>query len=147
MANTHEQFQDYLAKIRLSAAKRSGLRESRKANRNRIKKHFTEVLKRAAPKFHGQGSFMMHTNLNPIAGSNAEYDLDDGVYLQCLGTDPTEWPTAETVHGWIIDAVKSATSEPPKNKARCVRVRYAADYHIDLPVMLSIATACRCFLS
>jgi hypothetical protein len=75
---------------------------------------------------------MMHTNLNPLNGG--EYDLDDGVYLQGLGTDQSQWPTSETVHGWIVDAVKDATSEPPKDKSRCVRVRYAADYHIDLPI-------------
>lgn len=132
MANTHKQFQDYLGKIRLTAAKRDNLKGSRKANRDRICKHFGEVLKRPVPEFKGQGSFSMRTNLNPLNG--AEYDLDDGVYLLGLGTDESKWPTPETVHGWIVDAVKNATSEPPINKARCVRVRYAADYHIDLPI-------------
>lgn len=131
MANMHDEFQEYLEKIRLTSAKRTKLKDSRKANRDRIKKHFRETLKREAPMFHGQGSYSMHTNLNPLAG---EYDIDDGAYLQGLGTDQSQWPTSETVHGWIVDAVKDATSEAPKDKARCVRVRYAADYHIDLPI-------------
>jgi hypothetical protein len=107
------------------------LKRSRKANRERIKEHFKEVLKREAPLFCGQGSYPMHTIITPEDG---DYDLDDGVYLQGLGTDPKQWPAAATVHKWIIDAVSGYTKEPPIDKNRCVRVRYAADYHIDLPI-------------
>ena len=135
MANTHKQFQQYLDAIRLSSDKRTSLKISRKANRKRIKTHFTEVLKKSEPKFYGQGSYMMHTILNPL--ESGEYDLDDGVYLQGLGTDSTEWPKAETVQGWIADAVRGYTKEEPQKKARCVRVRYqdagSGKYHIDLP--------------
>lgn len=131
MANTHEQFRSYLEKIRLTSARRKGLIDSREANRDRIRNHFRDNLNRPIPNFHGQGSFSMHTNLNPLA--EGDYDLDDGVYIQGLGTDMSKWPSAETVHGWIVDAVKDATSEPPVNKVPCVRVRYAKDYHIDLP--------------
>jgi len=138
MANMHDEFKEYLEKIRLTSAKRTKLKDSRNANRDRIKKHFQEVLKREIPRFHGQGSYSMHTNLNPLVG---EYDIDDGVYLQGLGTDQNQWPTAETVHCWIVDAVEYATSEPPTDKSRCVRVRYADDYHIDLPIYAMNANA------
>jgi len=33
-----------------------------------------------------------------------------------------------------MKAVEGYTKEPPRDKARCVRVRYSADYHVDLPI-------------
>lgn len=131
MADCHDLFQTYLGEIRLHAQKKTSLRTSRDANRGRIRKYFRETLQKEAPKFHGQGSIAMHTGVNPLDG---DYDVDDGVYLQGLGTDQSTWPTAQAVHGWIVDAVKGYTSVPPKDKARCVRVRYGGDYHVDLPI-------------
>lgn len=131
MADCHDLFQDYLTKIRLNETKRSELRDIRNANRKRIKKHFREVLKRLVPLFYGQGSYMMRTTATPLDG---EYDIDDGVYLQGLGTDESTWPTPETVHGWIVDATTGFTDEAPKDKKTCVRVRYAGNFHLDLPI-------------
>jgi hypothetical protein len=132
MANTHSQFMTFLDAIKLKEASKDSLRTSRDANRTRIKTHFKETLKRPVPTFCGQGSYTMNTGVEPLSGE--DYDIDDGVYIQDLGTDMSTWPTADTVHGWIVDAVKGSTSETPKNKARCVRVRYQADYHVDLPI-------------
>ena len=74
----------------------------------------------------------MHTIVNPIDG---EYDIDDGVYLQNLdSTDDSNWPTPETVHKWIFDAVDGHTNQPPIDKRTCVRVIYAGHYHVDLPI-------------
>ena len=131
MADCHDLFETYLGEIRLHADKKTSLRTSRDANRSRIRAYFKDTLKKEAPKFHGQGSMPMHTGVNPLDG---DFDMDDGVYLQGLGTDQSTWPTAGTVHGWVVDAVKGYTSVPPQDKARCVRVRYSGDYHIDLPV-------------
>jgi hypothetical protein len=73
----------------------------------------------------------MQTTVNPLDG---EFDLDDGVYLQHLDEyDQSGWPTPETVHGWIVDATNGYTKEKPIDKRTCVRVRYAGQYHIDLP--------------
>jgi hypothetical protein len=77
VANCHDLFRKYLESIRLKQPKRSSLKTSRDANRERIRKHFREVLKRPVPRFHGQGSYMMHTGINPLED---EYDVDDGVY-------------------------------------------------------------------
>lgn len=131
MTDLHKEFQDYYEEIRLTAAKRTSLKDSREANRNRIRKHFKDVLKKPVPKFHGQGSYMMKTNVNHLA--DGEYDIDDGVYLQGLGTDESQWPSSEEVHGWVYDAVKDATDDVT-DKPNCVRVRYARNYHIDLPI-------------
>jgi hypothetical protein len=74
----------------------------------------------------------MGTVINPLDG---EYDLDDGVYLQHLDENHhSGWPTSETVHrGWIVEATDGYTKEKPIDKRTCVRVRYACQYHIDLP--------------
>src|SRR5262245_42655122 len=118
MSNCHELFQDYLEVVRIDSAKKASLRSSRNANRNRICEYFRETLKREVPRFHGQGSYKMFTMINPLDG---DYDIDDGVYLQGLGTDQSKWPKAETVHCWIVNAVDGYTSTPPQDKARCVR--------------------------
>jgi hypothetical protein len=137
MADTHSQFRKYLDEIRVKEEKRKALKTSRKANRDRIRKHFKEVRKEAVPLFHGQGSQSMHSGVVPLSG---DFDVDDGVYLQNIGTERSKWPTATTVHGWILAAVTDATTEDPQSRARCVRVRYAADYHVDLPVYGTDAT-------
>jgi hypothetical protein len=132
MADCHDLFQKFHEKVAVSSARKSLLRTSRNATRERIKKHFSEVMKVTPPTFHGQGSYSMNTLVNPIDG---RYDIDDGVYLQHLGADRSSWPSAAIVHGWLIDATKDSTDEPPQDRARCVRVIYKATppYHIDLP--------------
>ena len=73
----------------------------------------------------------MGTVINRLDG---EYDLDDGVYLQHLNEhDQSGWPTPETVHRWIVESTTGYTKENPIDKRTCVRVRYAGQYHIDLP--------------
>lgn len=131
MADCHDLFLEYLEVIRLGSDKRKSLRTSRNANRDRIREHFEDKLKREIPLFHGQGSYPMHTIITP---EDYDYDLDDGIYLQGLGTDVDKWPAATTVHKWIVDATSGYTKEPPQDKNKCVRARYAAGYHIDMPI-------------
>ena len=131
MANLHLQLQMFHEKVALSRGKKDSLRQSRDAVRSRIENHFKEKVKVEIPKFHAQGSFEMQTTVNPLDG---EFDLDDGVYLQHLDEhDRCGWPTPETVHSWIVEATDGYTKEKPIDKRTCVRVRYAGQYHIDLP--------------
>jgi hypothetical protein len=131
MADLHPEFTTFHGKIKLSKSKKESLKKSRDANRERVKKHFREKLELAVPKFHGQGSYMMGTTVNPIDG---EFDLDDGVYLQHLDkTNDKDWPTPATIHRWLVDATSGSTNEKPIDKNTCVRVRYAGQYHLDLP--------------
>jgi cyclic GMP-AMP synthase DncV-like protein len=129
MADCHDLFREFLGEIRLSESKKASLRTSRNANRERIRDHFRDALKKEVPKFHGQGSYNMHTMVNPL---DDDYDIDDGVYLQSLGTDQSKWPSCATVHGWIIDATKGYTKTAPASRSKCVRVPYVG-YHVDLP--------------
>lgn len=130
MADNQKQFEGFLSNIELVGDDLSDLRTSRNANRDRIKKHWKEKLQRTKPEFEEQGSFEMGTVIRPIEG---DYDLDDGMYLQCIGDDPSKWPSTATVQGWVVDAVDGYTKGDPKKKKMCVRVPYEGGYHIDIP--------------
>lgn len=131
MANLHSEFSTFHDRIALNSSKKASLRTSRNANRERIRQYFRDTLKILIPKFRGQGSYAMETTVNPI---NGEYDIDDGVYLQHLDNqDDSNWPAAATVHNWLVKAAEGPTNEKPMDKRTCVRVRYAGQYHVDLP--------------
>ena len=131
MTDLHSEFQTYHGKVALTSTKKKDLRKARKAIRKKIKTYFKDELEVAQPKFWEQGSFAMKTTVNPLDG---EFDVDDGVYLQHLDNeDDSEWPAAETVHKWLVDATDGHTKEKPIDKNTCVRVRYAGQYHVDLP--------------
>ena len=132
MANCHDLFLSFHKSIGLSDSAKERLRKARDAIRERIRKSFSEAKRTPLPEFHEQGSYATHTIVNPIDG---EYDIDDGVYLQNLDkTDNSNWPTMETVHKWIVDAVVGHTGHSPIDKRTCVRVVYAGQYHVDLPI-------------
>ena len=134
MANTHDLFQTFCGEITLAPKKRDSLKTSRDALRSDIKDWFSEKNKKQ-PKFCWQGSFSMKTLVNPLNGS--EYDLDDGVYLQDYDdADEDDWPSPATTHTWVKDAVSDHTKSSPIDKDTCIRVPYAADYHIDLPIYI-----------
>ena len=137
MADCHNLFETFHGKIKVAFTRKEKLRTSRNATRERIRKHFSETMNVTPPKFHGQGSYSMNTLVNPIDGL---YDIDDGVYLQNLDEDRSTWPTAATVHGWLMDATRDSTDIPPRDRDRCVRVIYKATppYHIDLPVYVMV---------
>ena len=132
MADLQDKFKTFHDRIALMSGKKVSLRTARNALRDKIRKYFRDVLKLNVPKFHGQGSYSMGTMVNPL---NGEFDIDDGVYLQHLDTsDKSEWPTPETVHRWLVQATDGHTGQKPVDKRTCVRVRYAGQYHVDLPV-------------
>ncbi|MEO1390931.1 MAG: cyclic GMP-AMP synthase DncV-like nucleotidyltransferase [Cyanobacteria bacterium J06634_6] len=128
MADLHKSFLDFNDTISLSSSHKKTLRKSRNAVRDRIRKYFREESKGYTPKFHGQGSFMMNVIIEPLDG---EFDIDDGIYLQ-VDSEPSE--AVSTFHTWVLNAVKGHTKETPIDKNPCVRLVYADEYHIDLPL-------------
>ena len=133
MANTHKLLNMFCSEITISTSKSNNLKTSRDALRSDIKDWFDEKGKKT-PIFCWQGSFSMKTLVNPISG---DYDLDDGVYLQGYeDVEMEDWPATSTVHSWIKDAVKDRTKADPVDKDTCIRVCYAAGYHIDLPIYI-----------
>lgn len=132
MANCDSLFRIFYSKITLNESKQEDLRSAREALRSRIRTYFKEELKEATPFFRGQGSFYMKTIINPRPGE--KYDIDDGIYLQNLPLQKSNWPTARTAHNWIYNAVKGHTGNDPIDKGACIRVIYAEDYHVDLAI-------------
>ena len=131
MADLNKEINKFHETIALTSGKKESLRKSRDAIRERIRKYFRDTLKVLVPKFQGQGSYSMHTMINPIDG---EFDIDDGVYLQHLDMyDIDQWPTPATVHQWLLKATDEHTNEKSIDKQTCVRVRFAGEYHVDLP--------------
>lgn len=140
MSDLNSLYNIFNEKIKLTSAKTDSLRQGRDAIRDKIKSDFWGN-GRNKPKFRMQGSFAMKTTVNPINGD--EYDLDDGVYLQGYSDlDISNWPKAKETHDWIIQAVAGHTKSDPENKTSCVRVRYEAGYHIDLPIYITKEDVC-----
>lgn len=130
MANCNDLFLDFHEAIKLTEGKKDFLRTSRNAIRDKIKKYFSDN-KLASPEgFRGQGSYAINTVVNPL---NGEYDIDDGVYFS-FGNDKAVWPKPDEVRKWIVSALKNQTDKEPINKKNCVRIIYANEYHVDLPV-------------
>lgn len=129
MANSHSLFKKFNSKICLTKSKKEQLKSSKKALREKIKNHFDQNHPNHPIKFTSQGSLILGTILNPILKSKG-YDLDDGIYF--LGKKPEE--SVHTLHNWVEKAVEDHTSIPASNKNPCIRVFYANDYHVDLPI-------------
>ena len=128
MANLHDTFMEFDDIIYLSPQKKSELRTSRNSIRDDITKYFNEKRDKHTVKYKGQGSFSTNTCVLPISG---EYDVDDGVYI--FGKEEDR-PTPQTAHNWIYEAVKDRTNQDTIDKNTCVRVQYARNYHVDLPI-------------
>ena len=133
MANMHSLFLDFDEKIKLTPTKSNNLKTSRNALRKDIKDWFEDEGKKQ-PNFCWQGSFAMKTTVNPLG--DHEYDMDDGVYLNGYSDDQDTWPAPSTVHSWIKTATDDRTDKDSVDKNTCVRVMYAANYHIDLPIYI-----------
>ncbi|HPG00212.1 MAG TPA: hypothetical protein PLE77_09075 [Kiritimatiellia bacterium] len=141
MANLNAELQKYHDSILLADWKEESLRRARDAIREKIRKYFRDTLKVAIPVFRQQGSFAAGTTVTPLDG---EFDVDDGVYLQHLSqSDDRDWPTPETVHRWLVEATDGHTEEKPVDKRTCVRLRYAGEYHVDLPAYATLNGECR----
>tara|TARA_R110002050_G_scaffold158381_5_gene287688 strand:- start:11109 stop:12104 length:996 start_codon:yes stop_codon:yes gene_type:complete len=140
MAVLHKEFIDFNGSIKLSKAKRDGLKSSRDELRKKIRNWFKENKSgELQPVFSMQGSFAMNTTVNPILkkddnGSTLyDYDLDDGVYfIEKNGEDNRR--SISTFHDWIYSAVDTHTGQPTIRKASCVRVQFADGHHIDIPI-------------
>ena len=128
MADLHVTFESFNDIIKLSEKRKKELRISRNAVREDIRKYFDNNRDKHTVKFKGQGSFSMNTSILPLSG---EYDVDYGVYI--FGKEEDR-PTPSQAHGWILKAVENRTNQNSIDKNTCVRVQYATQYHIDLPI-------------
>jgi len=130
MANCNDMFQDFKDKISIPKTKREHLKKGKDGIETRIKNYYKNENENQ-PTFCQQGSYALNTMINPL---DEEYDLDDGVYLQHLDDKKDNWPTTEIVHKEILEAVEKHTDQKNEDLKSCIRVVYAGDYHIDLPI-------------
>ncbi|MBO1044615.1 MAG: hypothetical protein HEQ14_19160 [Aphanizomenon flos-aquae CP01] len=128
MANCHKFFLEFNNLIALKSKRKKTLRTSRDAVRERIRRYFRYKQNGFHPRFHGQGSFMMNTIIEPLDG---EFDIDDGIYFK-VEAEPSQ--SVSTFHRWINEAIDGHTKQDSIDKQTCVRLVYAEDYHLDLPI-------------
>lgn len=126
MANTHNQFLNFEKAISLTPAKKSKLIASRKALEKRIIDFFKFKSQLPTPKFYIQGSYKMGTM---VLDKDGYYDVDLGIYFL---TKPLV--TSATLKSNVFNAVENHTQYGTENRDKCIRVRYAGDFDIDLPV-------------
>lgn len=133
MANCNDLFQKFLSEITISSSKSENLKRGKDSIEEEIKNYFTETMDYKQPDFFLQGSYVLKILINPLNPED-EYDLDDGIHLQHLSDEISEWPNPQSLGNLIINAVEELTETPPEKKPNCVRIIYANDYHIDLPI-------------
>ena len=126
MANCHNLFIQYNDELQINKSKKNRLRDSKDALRDRIRKFFADNHPEYVPQFFIQGSYKMGTM---IKTKDDECDLDDGVYFL---REPDV--SATTLQKWVYQAVEGHTKGGQEHRKKCIRVIYAGDYHIDLPV-------------
>jgi ABC-type dipeptide/oligopeptide/nickel transport system ATPase component len=132
MADFHYEFNRFHNRIALTYGNKAMMQMARETIRERIRMYFRNTLQVKPPMFRGQGAYAMNTMVNPIDG---EYDIDDGVYLQHLDQqNDGNWPTADTVHRWLMNALDGHCGGKAEGKRACVRVRFRGLYRVDLPV-------------
>ena len=142
MANCSRLFRDYNTAIRLSDSDREKLKEARNSLRGRMKDAYNKFPNEDRMtheiEFQSQGSFVMDTIIKP---SEADFDLDDGVYFKGNLTEEQRSST-QIFHDIIIKAIdRNDEIEEIIDKPTCVRVKYYNKYlerdlgfHIDLPI-------------
>jgi len=128
MPNCDKLFRQFNSVIALDSTRKEQLRTSRNAVRERIRRYFRKKQNGLFPKFHGQGSFMMNTIICPI---NGEFDVDDGIYFK-VKVEPLQ--SINTFHDWIREAIDEQTKQEAIDQQTCVRLVYAKQYHLDLPI-------------
>jgi hypothetical protein len=127
MANTHDLVQKFLKEIKILSGKKEKMKISKNALRKKIKNYFKENHPEYKPVFYIQGSYKTK---NGIRYKDDTADLDDGVYFE---RKPDV--TATTLQKWVYSAVEGHTTGGQSHKKKCIRVIYAGDYHIDIPVL------------
>lgn len=132
MTDLQHAFGEFYTRIALTRGNMAMMQMARETIRERIRRYFRDTLGMETPIFRSQGAYAMNTMLNPLDG---EYDIDDGVYLQHLDHRNDEnWPEADTVHRWLMNALDGHCGGKAESKRACVRVRFRGLYRVDLPV-------------
>lgn len=125
-SNCSEEFLAFNKKLILPDSKIKQLIHVRKVLQGKIKKYFAAKANTSTPLFYIQGSYI-HGTL--IRKQDDTCDIDVGVYFS---TKPSIEIT--TIQQNLVAAIGDHTDEKPSKKNKCVRVYYANQFHIDLPI-------------
>jgi hypothetical protein len=120
--------------VTLSPKIRETLRANRNANRDRLKRGLETNKKPRPDEFIIQGSYAMKTMTQHAKN---DYDIDDGAAfaeekLKEDGMPLTPQQSKEMVRDALVEG--GGLSGDPIVKKNCVRVKYAAGHHVDIPV-------------
>ena len=125
----------HVDKVTLSTTTRENLRGNRNANRDRLKRGLESNEKPKPDEFIIQGSYAMKTMTQH---EKNDYDIDDGTAFDAdklktkEGVSFTPQEAKEMVRDALIEG--GGLAEKPTVKKNCVRVKYAAGHHVDIPV-------------
>ncbi len=126
--------------VTLPQVERTDMRDRRNANRDRLRKGLADRKKPAPREFVAQGSYAMKTMTQHSA---KDYDIDDGAYFdkeRLIGERGAEM-SALQARQMVRDAIDDGSFKTaPEVRRNCVRVYYAAGYHVDMPVYRRITT-------
>lgn len=121
--------------VTLPSATREKLRGNRNANRDRLRRGLERNEDPMPDSFIIQGSYAMKTMTQHQSN---DYDIDDGAAFaveklkKSDGISLTPQEVKEMVRDALIEG--GGLAENPAVKKNCVRVKYAAGHHVDIPV-------------
>jgi hypothetical protein len=110
------------------------MRKRRNNNRDRMKDGLEAKEDPQPFMFCKQGSYAM---LTMVQHDDNHYDIDDGVYFEKTDLDGKRGGemSALDARKMVRDAVDDDSFKtPPEVRNNCVRILYAAGYHVDMPV-------------
>lgn len=102
------------------------LRDKRDILTNKIKSSLNDAGHPACEVIN-QGSYIYGVGIKP--SSQQEYDIDVGLVFPILSQEHKP----QEVRSWVFNAIQNHTSNV-EDRGPCIRVRYAAGYHVDLVV-------------
>ena len=139
MYNSHKEIRSYHdKKVTLSKKERDEMRRHRKANQKRLKDGLKLNNGPNPIRFQSQGSYEHHTM---VQHKDKDYDIDDGVYFSQndlkgkKGGDKSARDAKEMVRKAVH---RNRLKRSPEVRTNCVRIRYDAGYHVDIPVYREI---------
>ena len=126
--------------VTLPQAERTAMRDRRDANRKRIRKGLEDKKDPKPIQFCKQGSYAMK---NMVQHPELKYDIDDGIYFEKEDLKDSNGVDKSAIDArtMVRDAVDDGCfNTPPEVCSNCVRVHYAAGYHVDIPVYRRVVT-------
>jgi len=125
-SNCHEIFLVFNQNLNIPSSKRQLLIQSRQAIENKLKEYFKNKSNGEVPKTWIQGSYKLGTI---IRTKQDTCDIDMGIYFFVR---PNIEPL--TLLQNVNRALNDHTTGSLSMKRKCVRVNYAGNFHIDVPV-------------